>query len=96
MSSKHLGKGSQDLKRGSVGQHIIGNRDSVSLERAAAGVVDVDAKSTSYVVLACIVSILFLVSKVYLRDRGPETDPLPAAFAGLPARAVGLYVFRAC
>lgn len=30
-------------------------RESISLERAAAGIVDVDAKATGYVILSCIV-----------------------------------------
>lgn len=47
------------MKPSSVGEHYVPSsniRSAADIERAAAGVIDVDAKTTTYVVLACIVA----------------------------------------
>lgn len=45
--------------RNSNGQHYVPSskiRSAADIERAAAGVIDVDAKTTTYVVLACVIA----------------------------------------
>lgn len=47
------------MKTASVGEHYVPSsniRSAADIERAAAGVIDIDAKTTTYVVLACIVA----------------------------------------
>ncbi len=46
------------MKRSSDEQYVPSSkiRSAADIERAAAGVIDVDAKTTTYVVLACIIA----------------------------------------
>ncbi len=46
------------MKRASNEQYVPSSkiRSAADIERAAAGVIDVDAKTTAYVVLACIIA----------------------------------------
>ena len=47
------------MEKSSVGEHYVPSsniRSAADIERAAAGVIDIDAKTTAYVVLACIVA----------------------------------------
>ena len=46
------------MKRASNEQYVPSSkiRSAADIERAAAGVIDVDAKTTTYVVLACIIA----------------------------------------
>lgn len=47
------------MKVSSVGEQYVPSsniRSAADIERAAAGVIDIDAKTTTYVVLACVVA----------------------------------------